>query len=77
MHWFRFISILLVVIGALNWGLIGFFQFDFISSIFGGFDSTGARVIYALIGLGGLYCISFLCCCNCKCGPKCKCCNKK
>ncbi len=73
MCWYRFLAILLVVIGALNWGLIGVFQLDLISNIFGGMDSTGARVIFAVIGLSGIYCISCLCCTNCKCGPKCKC----
>lgn len=49
----------LVVIGAINWGLVGFFQFDLIASIFGGMSSWVSRVIYALVGLSGLYAISF------------------
>lgn len=77
MKCFRFIAILIVVIGALNWGLIGFFQYDLISDIFGGMDAMVARVIYAIVGLAGLYCISMLCrCSGCKCGPKCQCCKK-
>jgi len=77
MKCFRFIAILLVVIGALNWGLIGFFQYDLISDIFGGMDAMIARVIYAIVGLAGLYCIGLLCrCSGCKCGPKCQCCKK-
>ena len=49
----------LVVIGAINWGLVGFFQFDLVAGIFGGMGSWVSRVIYALIGLSGLYALSF------------------
>ncbi len=77
MKYIRFIAMLLVVIGALNWGLVGFFQYDLISDIFGGMDTMGARIIFALVGVAGLYCIGCLCqCCSCKCGkcsPKCSC----
>ncbi|SMC24405.1 hypothetical protein SAMN02745134_02152 [Clostridium acidisoli DSM 12555] len=52
------ISLVLVVIGAINWGLIGFFQFDLVASIFGNM-STFTRIIYALVGIAGLYAISF------------------
>lgn len=48
------ISLILVVVGAINWGLVGLFQYDLIAEIFG-FGSTVSRVIYALVGLGGLY----------------------
>ena len=51
--------LLLVVIGAINWGLIGFFQFDLIAAIFGGASSVVSRIIFALVGLAGLYAISF------------------
>ena len=72
----RFIGLLLMVVGSLNWGLIGFFQYDLISSIFGGMDTSAARVIFGLVGLAGLYGSGCLCrCCNCKCGPKCNCCK--
>ncbi|MES2274150.1 MAG: DUF378 domain-containing protein, partial [Chlamydiota bacterium] len=57
----RFVVLLLMVIGSLNWGLVGFFQYDLVSDIFGGMMSVGARVIYVLIGLAGLYGIGFLC----------------
>lgn len=53
------ISLLLVIIGAVNWGLIGFFQFDLVAAIFGTM-TTFSRVIYALVGLAGIYSISFL-----------------
>lgn len=52
------IALVLVVIGALNWGLIGFFRFDLVASLFGTM-STPTRIIYALVGLGGLYALSF------------------
>lgn len=51
-------ALLLVVIGAINWGLIGFFQFDLVAAIFGTMSAV-TRVIYALVGLSGLYAISF------------------
>ncbi len=46
-----------VIIGAINWGLIGFFQFDLVAFIFGNM-SWLSRIIYALVGLSGLYMIS-------------------
>ena len=52
------IALLLVIIGAINWGLIGFFRFDLISAMFGTY-STFTRIIYALVGIAGLYSISF------------------
>lgn len=48
------ISQLLVVIGALNWGLIGFFGFDLVSSLFGGPTSFLSRVIFSLVGIAGI-----------------------
>ena len=47
----------LVIIGAINWGLIGFFQFDLVAFIFGNMSCL-SRIIYALVGLSGLYMIS-------------------
>ena len=52
------IALLLVIIGAINRGLIGFFQFDLVAAIFGDM-STFSRIIYSLIGIAGLYSISF------------------
>jgi len=49
----------LVILGAINWGLVGFFQFDLVAAIFGGAAAWMSRVIYALIGLAGLYAIVF------------------
>jgi len=54
-HW---IALILVIIGALNWGMWGFFQVDVIASIFGGPSTAISRIIYALVGLSGLWCFS-------------------
>ena len=63
----------LVIIGALNWGLWGFFQFDFVAWLFQGNDTMLSRVIYSIIGLAGLWCLGCLCkckmmCTSCTCG---------
>ncbi|MDD2215221.1 MAG: DUF378 domain-containing protein [Eubacteriales bacterium] len=55
----RNLVLVLVIIGAINWGLIGFFQYDLIAAIFGGQYATISRILYALVGLAGLYAISF------------------
>lgn len=52
------IALVLVIIGAINWGLIGFFQFDLVAALFGNMSAI-SRVIYALVGIAGLYAISF------------------
>ncbi len=70
----RFLALLLIVIGAINWGLWGFFQYDLVADIFGGPSASLSRLIYALIGLAGLYSISFFCCRGICCG-KCSKCN--
>ncbi|MFB1051437.1 DUF378 domain-containing protein [Paraliobacillus sp. JSM ZJ581] len=56
------ITLLLVIVGAINWGLIGLFQFDLVAAIFGGGEQSGAfaRIIYTLVGISGLVCISLL-----------------
>ena len=53
-----YIALILVIIGAINWGLIGFFRFDLVAFIFGDM-SWVSRIIYALVGICGLYLISF------------------
>lgn len=55
----RNLTLILVIIGAINWGLIGFFRYDLISSIFGGNLAGISRFIFAIVGLAGLYAISF------------------
>ena len=54
------ISLILVVIGAINWGAIGLFQFDLVAWIFGGQDAIISRIIYTLVALAGIWCISLL-----------------
>jgi uncharacterized membrane protein YuzA (DUF378 family) len=54
------IALLLTIIGAINWGLIGFFQFDLVAAIFGGQDSWLARVVYSIIGIAGLINLALL-----------------
>ena len=54
------ISLLLVIIGAINWALIGIFQFDLVAYLFGGQGATVSRIIYTLVGAAGLWCISLL-----------------
>lgn len=54
------LSLILVIIGALNWLLVGLFQFDLVAALFGGQDAVVSRIIYTLVGLAGLWSISFL-----------------
>lgn len=54
------LALLLSIIGSLNWGLVGIFQFDLVAWIFGGQTGVFSRIIYALVGLAGIWCISFL-----------------
>lgn len=53
-----YIALVLVLIGAINWGLVGFFSFDLVRVIFGDMTIV-SRIIYALIGIAGLYALSF------------------
>jgi len=48
------IALVFTVIGAVNWGLIGFFQFDLVAAIFGEQNSALARIIYGIVGISGL-----------------------
>ncbi len=54
------ISLILVIIGALNWGSIGLFQFDLVAWAFGGQDALVSRIVYTLVALAGVWCISLL-----------------
>ena len=54
------IALILSVVGCLNWGLIGIFQFDLVAWLFGGTGSVVSRIIYTVIGLAGLWCVSLL-----------------
>lgn len=54
------IALILTIIGALNWGLVGLFEFDLVASLFGGSDEIISRVIYTIIGLAGIINIGLL-----------------
>ena len=59
MKFLNCLALTLTIIGAVNWGLIGVFQFNLVSFLFGGMPWL-ERVIYALVGLAGLWCITLL-----------------
>lgn len=54
------IALILTIIGALNWGSIGLFRFDIVAWIFGGQDAIVSRIVYTLVALAGIWCISLL-----------------
>ena len=54
------IALILSIIGALNWGSIGLFKFDIVAWIFGGQDALLSRIIYTVVALAGIWCISLL-----------------
>ena len=54
------IALVLAIIGGLNWGSIGIFGFDFVAFLCGGADSAISRVVYTLVGLAAVWCISLL-----------------
>ncbi len=49
------VTLLLVIVGGINWGLVGALQFDLVAAIFGGQDAPLARVVYVLVGLSALW----------------------
>ena len=53
-------ALILSIIGSINWGLVGIFKFDLVAWIFGGQTSGVSRIIYTIVGLAGIWCISFL-----------------
>jgi uncharacterized membrane protein YuzA (DUF378 family) len=54
------IALLLTIIGGINWGLVGIFQFDLVAWIFGGQGAIISRIIYTIIALAAIWCISIL-----------------
>ena len=54
------IALILTVIGGINWGCVGLFRFDLVAYLFGGQTSTVSRVVYTLVGLSAIWCISLL-----------------
>ena len=54
------IALVLAIIGGINWGSIGFFRFDLVAFLFGGQTAMFSRIIYTLVGLAAVWCISLL-----------------
>jgi len=54
------LSLIFIIIGAVNWGSVGIFGFDFVAWLFGGAGATVSRIIYTLVGLAGIWCVSLL-----------------
>ena len=54
------LALALVIIGALNWGGIGLFGFDTVAWIFGGQTALGSRIVYTVVALAGIWCITLL-----------------
>ena len=72
-----FVSLLLIIAGALNWGLWGFFQFDLVAWLCGGNTTGLSRLVYSIVGLAGVWGIGFLGKCKSLCcGFKCESCGK-
>ena len=57
---FNKLSLALVIIGAINWLLIGLFRYDLVAGIFGGQTAAVSRVVYTIVGVAGLWCITYL-----------------
>lgn len=53
-------ALALTIIGAINWGLVGLFQFDLVATLFGGADQLLARIVYVLVAIGGIINIGLL-----------------
>ncbi len=64
----NFLALLLILIGALNWGLWGFFQFDLVAWLAKGNTNGTARFIYSVVGLAGVWGLGFLSKCKAICG---------
>ena len=54
------VALILVITGALNWGLVGLFQFDLVAWLLGGQTALLSRIVYTLVGAAGLWCITLL-----------------
>jgi uncharacterized membrane protein YuzA (DUF378 family) len=59
MNFLKKLALVLIIIGAINWGLIAFFSFDLVAALFGGQTAIGSRIIYAIVAISGLIAISF------------------
>lgn len=54
------LALILAIIGAINWGLVGIFKFDLVAWLFGGQTAGISRIVFTLVGLAGLWCVSLL-----------------
>ena len=54
------LALILSIIGSLNWGLVGIFKFDLVAWLFGGQTALLSRIVYTLVGLAGIWCITLL-----------------
>ncbi|MNR49274.1 hypothetical protein D3C85_1686260 [compost metagenome] len=54
------VALVLLIVGGLNWLLVGLFKYDLVAAIFGGADSGMSRLVYVIVGLCALYCIKFI-----------------
>ena len=54
------VALILSIIGSINWGLVGIFKFDLVAWIFGGQTAVVSRIIYTVIALAGIWCITLL-----------------
>ena len=53
-------ALIIMIIGALNWGLVGIFQFDLVAAIFGGMSGVVSRIIYTLVGIAAIWGVTML-----------------
>ncbi|WP_219834808.1 DUF378 domain-containing protein [Paenibacillus sp. R14(2021)] len=53
------VSLLILILGGLNWLVVGLFEYDVVSEVFDGSDSVGAKIVYIIVGLSALYSLSF------------------
>ncbi len=60
MNWIDRIALLLVIVGGINWGSVGLFQYDLVGALFGGMSGIISRIIFTLVGIAALWCISLL-----------------
>lgn len=54
------IALILAIVGCLNWGLVGLLKFDLVAWLFGGSGSLFSRLVYTVVALAGIWCITFL-----------------
>ncbi len=56
----KIVTLILIIVGALNWGLIGLFDFDLVATLFGGPDALLSKIVYILVGISGIISIKTL-----------------